>query len=170
VHLGETAFVQEIDDELQLVHDLVVGNLRLITRLDQRLESSDDKFGGPTAQNCLLAEQVGLGFFRERRLNDAGASSTNASRVGERLLEGIAGRVLVDSDQARYTVSFLVLSAYKASGTFRSDQRNVEVVARLDLIVMDCKPMGEQQKRAVVDIVDDRVVQRFFVPCRALRT
>ena len=94
--------------------------------------------------------------------SNAGASSTNASRVGERLLEGIAGRVLVDSDQARYTVSFLVLSAYKASRTFRSDQRNVEVVARLDLIVMDCKPMGEQQKRAVVDIVDDRVVQRFL--------
>ena len=118
---GQTAFVQQIDDKLQFVHDLVVRNLRLIAGLDQRLESGNDKFGRAPAQYCLLAEQVRLGFLCECRLNDAGASAADSGRVGESFFKRIAGGVPVDRDEARYTVSFLILPAHKTAWTFRSN-------------------------------------------------
>ena len=63
VHLGEAALVQQVDDELQLVQALVVGNLGLITRLDQRLEALHYQLGRAAAQHRLLAEQIRLGLF-----------------------------------------------------------------------------------------------------------
>src|SRR5512138_524272 len=49
VHLRETAFVQQVDDQLQLVQTLIVGHFRLISRLDERLETLDDELGRATA-------------------------------------------------------------------------------------------------------------------------
>jgi len=75
--------MQEVDDELQLVHAFVVGDLGLITRLDQSLEAAHHKLGRAAAQHRLLAEEVGLGFFRKSRIEHAAARAANAMGIGE---------------------------------------------------------------------------------------
>ena len=62
-HLGEAALVEQVDDQLELVQALEIGDLGLVAGLDQRLEAGDDQLGGAAAQHGLLAEQIGLGFL-----------------------------------------------------------------------------------------------------------
>ena len=72
-HEVEPAAVHQVDDQLELVHRLEVGELGLVAGLDERLERHLDQRRGAAAQDGLLAEQVGLGLLGERRLEDAGA-------------------------------------------------------------------------------------------------
>ena len=83
-HVVEAAAVHEIDDQLQLVQALEVGDLRLIAGLDQRLEAGLDQRADAAAQDRLLAEEIGLGLLGERRLEDAGARGADALGVRQR--------------------------------------------------------------------------------------
>ena len=82
-HEVEPAAVQQVDDELQLVHRLEVGELGLVAGLDERLERHLHERGRAAAQDRLLAEQVGLGLLRERRLEDARAGAAEGPGIGE---------------------------------------------------------------------------------------
>ena len=88
-HAGEAVLVHQVDDQLQLVQALVVGDLRLVTGLDQGLEPGPDELGGAAAEDGLLAEEIGFGLLLERRLEDAGAAGADADRVGERELAAL---------------------------------------------------------------------------------
>ena len=150
VHLGEAAFVQQVDDELQLVQALVVGDFGLIAGFDQRFETLEHQIAGAAAQHGLFAEQIRLGLFREGRLEHAAARAADAVTVGERLGERIAGRVLVDGDQRRHAAALLVLAAHEIAGTLGRDQHHVEILARLDLLEVDVEAVREQQRRALL--------------------
>jgi hypothetical protein len=63
----------------------------------------------PAAQHDLLAEEVGLGLLRERRLDDAGAGAADGVGVGERQLLGLPGGVLLDGDQRRHAAALGVV-------------------------------------------------------------
>src|SRR5690348_7862518 len=85
VHLGEAAFVQQVDDELQLMEDFVIRDLGLVAGFHQRLESLEDEVGGTAAQHRLFAEQIRLGLFGECGLQHATARAADAVAVGQRL-------------------------------------------------------------------------------------
>src|SRR5687767_8890552 len=70
-HVRETALIEQVHDQLQLVHALEISNLGLIAGFDQSFERSLDESGGATAQNALLAEQVAFGFLLERGFDHA---------------------------------------------------------------------------------------------------
>ena len=72
-HEVEAAAIHQVDDELELVHRLEVGELGLVAGLDERLERHLHQRRGAAAQDGLLAEEVGLGLLLERRLEDARA-------------------------------------------------------------------------------------------------
>src|SRR5919197_3718338 len=57
-HAGQPALVHEVDDQLQLVQALEVGDLRLVAGVHERLEAGLDERGGAAAEDRLLAEQV----------------------------------------------------------------------------------------------------------------
>src|SRR5262249_55499552 len=78
---------------------LEVSDLRLIAGLHERLETGLDERADTAAQHRLLAEQIGLGFLLERRLDDAGARDADAFRVRQRQRPRGAGRVLLDREQ-----------------------------------------------------------------------
>ena len=82
-HEVEPAAVHQVDDQLELVHRLEVGELRLVARLDERLERHLDQRRRPAAEDRLLAEEVGLGLLREGRLEHAGAGVAEGAGVGE---------------------------------------------------------------------------------------
>src|SRR5665647_1910020 len=65
-HAGDALLPHQVDDELELVQALEVGDLRLVARLDQGVEAGRDELGGATAEHGLLAEEVGLGLFGEQ--------------------------------------------------------------------------------------------------------
>ena len=62
-HPGEAALVDQVDDQLDLVQALVVGDLRLVAGVDERLEARADQLGDAPAENGLLAEEIRLGLL-----------------------------------------------------------------------------------------------------------
>src|SRR5690606_5638370 len=82
VHLAQPAFVEQVHDQLELVHALVVRDLGLVTGFHQRLETGDDELRGAAAEHRLLAEEIRFGLLRERGLDHAGACAADAVRVG----------------------------------------------------------------------------------------
>src|SRR6185503_10559294 len=101
-HVGEAALVEQVDDQLHLVHALEVGDLGLIARLDEGLVGRLDQVRDATAEGGLLAEEIGLGLFLERGLDDAGAGAAHPLAVGEGQVARLAGHVLVHRDQRGY--------------------------------------------------------------------
>ena len=106
VHVGDAALEHQVNDELQLVQALEVRHLRLVTGLDQHLETNLDQLLGAAAQHGLLAEQVGLGFFTEVGLDDAGLAAAVGHRVRQGNVARRAGLVLVDGDQVRHCLLY----------------------------------------------------------------
>src|SRR5271157_4836619 len=82
-HVVEPALVDEVDDQLQLVHALEVGDLGLIAGLDQSFEPRLHQRAYAAAEHRLFAEQVSLGLFREGGLDDSGAGGADSLGIGE---------------------------------------------------------------------------------------
>ena len=76
-HLGEAALVHQVDDQLELVQALEIGDLGLVAGGDQRLEAGDDQLAGAAAEHRLLAEQIGLGLLAEAGLDRAGIGAAD---------------------------------------------------------------------------------------------
>ena len=98
-HELESALDDEVVDELGLVEDLEVGHLRRVSRVGQGLESLPDQCGESSAEDGLLAEEVGVGLVVEGGLEDAGAGGSESLREGQRDLLRVSGDVLVDADE-----------------------------------------------------------------------
>ena len=104
-HEVEAAAVQQVDDQLQLVQRLEVGQLGLVAGLDERLEGHLDERRDAAAQHRLLAEEVRLGLLGEGRLEDAGARGADAVGVGQDARAGRAGRVVVDGEEGGHAAA-----------------------------------------------------------------
>src|SRR5919202_1139692 len=118
-HALQALLVHEVDDELELVQALEVRHVRLVARLDERLEAGLDELGHAAAQDGLLAEEVGLGLVLERRLDHAAARAADALRIGERDVLRLPARVLGDRDQARHAAALGVLPADEVARALR---------------------------------------------------
>ena len=79
VHVGDAAFVDEVDDQLHLVQAFEIGHLRRIAGLGQRLEAGPDQLAEAAAQHGLFAEQVRFAFLAESGLDDARAAAADAA-------------------------------------------------------------------------------------------
>ena len=81
VHVRDAAFVDQVDDQLQLMQTLEISHLRRVARLDQRLEAGLDQLDSTAAQHGLLTEEISLGLFAEVGLDDAGTAAAVGHRV-----------------------------------------------------------------------------------------
>ena len=134
---------------------LEVGEARVIAGVDQRVEAGLDQLGGAAAEHRLLAEEVGLALVLEGGLDHAGAGAADALGVGEHHLLGVAGRVLVDGEQAGNAAAGLELAADEVARTLRGDHADVDAGRRLDLAEVDREAVGEHQQVALGDPVLD---------------
>jgi hypothetical protein len=121
------AAVHQVDDELQLVHRLEVGELGLVAGLDERLERRLDEGRDAAAEERLLAEQVGLGLLREGRLEDAGPGRSDPAGVREDACPGRPGRVVLDREERRHAAALLVDRAEEVARALRRDHPDVDV-------------------------------------------
>ena len=148
-HPGDALLVHQVDDQLELVQALEVGQLRVVARVDERLVARADQLGDAAAEHGLLAEQVGLGLVLERRLDHAAARAADALGVGEREVLGVAasrpggsrsGRARREPSRywrrTRWPGPLGATSATSTSG------------GRLDLAVVDREAVAEQQQVA----------------------
>src|SRR5258708_34429354 len=67
-HVAETAAVNQVNDELELVEAFEEADLGLEACFRERLESRLDQFTHTAAEYGLLAKEVGFGFFGKSRL------------------------------------------------------------------------------------------------------
>lgn len=51
-----------------------VGHFRLVSGIGQRFEAGFNEAGQPAAQNSLLTEQIGFGFFLKARFQNTSPS------------------------------------------------------------------------------------------------
>src|ERR1035441_1798476 len=93
-HVAEAAFLDEVDDELELVEALEIGDFGGVSGFDQGVEPGPDQLGGTAAEDALFAEEVAFGFFAEGGVEDAGLEAAEGEGVGEGAFEGLAGGVL----------------------------------------------------------------------------
>src|SRR5690606_28096128 len=63
VHVGDTAFVDQVDDQLELVQALEVSHFRSVAGFNQRFETGFDQLDGTASQNSPFAEHVDIGLF-----------------------------------------------------------------------------------------------------------
>src|SRR5690554_3065601 len=101
VHVGNTAFEHQVNNQLELVQALEVSHFRRVTGFGQNFETGLDQLDRTTTENRLLAEQVGFGLVLEGGFDDAGTAAANATGVGQGNIFGIAGSVLVNRNQVR---------------------------------------------------------------------
>src|SRR5437588_1998690 len=116
VHRADAALVHEVDDELELVQALEVRHFRRVARLDQRVEARLDQLDTAAAEYRLLAEEVGLGLFLERGLDDAGLAAADRRGIGEREVARLFRAVAVHGDQHRHAAAARVRRAHGVAG------------------------------------------------------
>src|SRR5262245_4199844 len=126
----------------------VIGDLRLIARFNESFPALDDQFSGAAAKHGLLAEQIGFGLFRERRFEHAAARAADAVCVGEGVLVRAARRVLINRDQRWDAAALFVLATHETARALRSDEDDVQVLARTDLLEVNVEAVREEQSRA----------------------
>ena len=64
-HVRDAAFIDQIDDQLHFVKTLEIRHFGRVSRFDQSFKARLNQGGQPAAQHHLLAEEIGLGFFRK---------------------------------------------------------------------------------------------------------
>jgi hypothetical protein len=126
--LGDAALPHEVNDELELVQYLEVGDLRLVAGFGQGFEAVLDQLGHAAAEDGLLAEEVGFGLFGEGGLDDAGAGAADGLGVGLGEVPGGAGSVLLDGDDVRDAAAGFELAANGVAGCLRGDQDDVNAL------------------------------------------
>ena len=75
-HVAQAALIDQVDDELQFVQALEVGDFGGVAGFDQGLEAGADQFADAAAEHGLLAEQVAFGLFLEGGLDHAGLAGS----------------------------------------------------------------------------------------------
>ena len=144
-HVGDAAFIHQIDDQLHFVEAFEIGHFRRVTRFDQRFEPSLDQVGQAAAKHGLLAEQVGFAFFLEIGLDDAGTAATYARGISQRDVMGIAGGILMHCDQAGHAAALHIFAAHGVAGALRRDHDHVDIRRGLDQAEMDVEAVGESE-------------------------
>ena len=147
-HVGQAAAIDQVDDELELVQDFEVGALGLIAGLDQRLVARLDERADAAAKHGLLAEEIGLGLFLEGGLEHPGAGAADALEVAEAERVGLAGRVLMDGDEAGHAAALDEDLADAMAGSLGRGHAHVDAGGGHDGLEVDVEAVGEHEQLA----------------------
>src|SRR5258708_15618352 len=99
-HVAEAAAVNQVHDELELVHAFEIGDLWLVACFRKRFEARLDQFTDATAEHSLLAEKIGFCLFGKRGFKNAGARAAESFGISQSKRSRGAAGILFPS-QAR---------------------------------------------------------------------
>ena len=154
-HAGDTGFIHEIADELQLMETLEIGHLWLITRFNEGLEAGLNKSARATAEDGLFAKEIGLSFFLEGGLEHAGAGRADALSPSERdFLSGLR-LILGDGDECWHAFTFGVEAADHVARALGSDHNAVDVLVQLDQAEVNGETVAEEKGFTLGEMGED---------------
>ena len=154
-HVLHAALVEQVDYQLELVHALEIGRLRLVPGLHQRLEGRLDQRRHASAQHGLLAEQVGLGLLLEGRVQHARAGASYPPGVGQPDVSGVPRDVLLDGQQSGHAGAAREDLAHPVPRRLRRHHGHIDAVRRLYRLVVDVESVGEHQSLAREQVGED---------------
>src|SRR5690606_39129306 len=152
VHVGDAAFVDQVDDELELVQALEVSHFGRVAGFDQSVETCLDELDRTTAQNGLLAEQVSFGFFAEGGLDDAGTAAADGAGVRQADVTSGTRIVLMHGHECRHAATLVVGAANSVTRRLGNDHDHIDVFARLNLTIVHVEAVSEGQRSAGLDV------------------
>ena len=152
IHVSDTAFIDQINDQLQFMQAFKVRHFRCITSFDQRFETSLNQFNRTTAQHSLFTEQVCFCLFAEVGFDDTGTAATIRHCIRQSDVAGRAGFILIDSDQVRHAATLSISTAYGVAWCFRSDHDDVQISAWHNLSVVNVEAMCKRKYRALLGV------------------
>ena len=152
VHVGDAAFIDQIDDQLQFVQAFEVRHFRCIAGFHQRFETSLDQFNGTAAQYCLFTEQVSFRFFAEVGFDDAGTAAAVGGGIRQCDVTGSTGLVLVHRDQMRHAATLGVCRTHGVAWRLRCNHDHVQIGAWHDLTVVNVEAVGKRDCRALLGV------------------
>ena len=131
---------------------LEVRDLGLVAGLDEGLEAVHDELRGATAQDGLLAEEVGLGLLGEGRADAAGPQAADGLAVRLRDVPRLARGVLLDGEEHGDAAPVDVLAADDVAGALGGDHEDVGAGRGLDVAEADVEAVAEEQARALLEV------------------
>ena len=131
----------------------------MIARIDECFESGFDQGGGSSAKDGLLTEEVGLGLFLEGGLDHARPSSADSLGIGQGDVQGVAGSVLLDSNQGGNARSLPVYLTHHVSRALGSNHGHIHLRRRHDLTEVNVEPVAEHQGLAGRQVGLDRALE-----------
>ena len=155
VHFLDTAFVDEVHDELGFVDTFEVGHFVGITGFDKGFETVLHQVNDTAAENVLFAEEVFVGFLFEGAFQHAGTGKTFGLGDGESNFTGFAGGVLLDGNEAGNAEAFHEAFAFFGTGALGSDHDDIGILRRLDFVEDDAETVGERESLSGGDVGSD---------------
>ena len=137
---------------------------RVVACLNQRLEAGLHQSANAAAENCLLAEEVGLGLGTERGLQNACSCAADTECICEADVPSVARCILLDRDEARYALACLILTSDRVTRALRRDHDDVDVLRRLDAAEVNVKAVCKCQGLALGQVR----LNALFVQCSLL--
>ncbi len=125
---------------------LEIGVLRRVARLNQGFKPGLHQSRYAAAQHALLTEQVGFGFDAERCFHNGCAIRAEARTVGKADIVRVTGVILINGNQARDSLAGFIFAANRVARPFRGNHKHINVLRRLDQLVMDVEAMGKCQR------------------------
>ena len=132
-----------------------ISHLRLVAGFHQRLKAHADQFHQATAQNGLLAEEIGFAFLTEVGLNNARTPAADARAVGQAQFHRFARSILVHSDQARHAAAFDIFATHGVTGALGGHHDDVNAGLGFDQAEVDVQAMCERNGCTVTNVVVD---------------
>ena len=125
-----------------------VSHFWRIPGFHQGFKTGFDQLDRATAQNGLLAKQIGLSFFAEIGFNNAGLTTTIGHGIAQCQITGTARFVLMNRDKVGNTAALCVGSTHGVARRLGRDHPNVQIGAGINQAVMDIETMGKHQRGA----------------------
>ena len=150
--LVQTALVHQVDEHLELVADLEVGDFRLVAGVGQDFEAHLDELVHATHEHVLLAEEIGLGLFLEGGLDGTGAQGTEGLGVGQGQSPAVATRILLDGHDDRHATASGVLTTNDVARALRGNHEHRVILRRLDVAVVNVEAMSERNSSTRLDV------------------
>ena len=151
-HASKAALIDQINDQLHLVHALIVSIFRIITGLTENFKSDLHKFGDASAQHSLLSEKISLRLFAERCLEKSCTAAADPVTIGKSNIAAVAGVVLIYSIKTGNTAADLILRAYSMSRAFWCNHKNINVGRGDNSLKMDIESVGESKRFSFTQI------------------
>src|SRR5680860_821565 len=157
-HAADPVLMNQINYEFQLVQALEIGDLGLVSGLNQSVKASPNQLRSSSTQDCLLTEKICLCLLLESSLYDTGPGAADTLCVSQTHLLRLSCGVLMDGEKARHSSPVLIHPAHQVSGTLGRNHGYVHVVRRSDLPKVDIEPMGEHEHLAGLQVSAYRII------------